>query len=97
MLETIKNYIGANPNFLQIASTAVIGIIAFVVWSFTLSTIAAFLQQKKPHSAVASGRSRIARSEVGFFDRSVTASQRRERVDCHGKDQSVFFILFMRR
>jgi hypothetical protein len=35
MLETIKNYIGANPNFLQIASTAVIGIIAFAVWSFT--------------------------------------------------------------
>jgi hypothetical protein len=35
MLETIKNYIDANPNFLQFASTAVIGIIAFVVWSFT--------------------------------------------------------------
>jgi hypothetical protein len=31
-----------------------------------MSTIAAFLQQKKPHSAVPSGRSRIAGSELGF-------------------------------
>jgi hypothetical protein len=34
VLAAFKNYVEQNPNFLQIASTLVIGTAAYVIWSF---------------------------------------------------------------
>jgi hypothetical protein len=38
MLTGLKNYILENPNALQIASTIIIGVIAYAIWSFTSRT-----------------------------------------------------------
>ncbi len=38
MFRSIKNYILENPNVLQIASTIIIGVVAYAIWTFTSKT-----------------------------------------------------------
>jgi len=37
MLMSVKNYILENPNAFQIASTFVIGVLAFAIWTFVVN------------------------------------------------------------